>query len=124
MEVLKRSPGVIVDQDESIRLKGKPGVVIMIDGKPSPLSAEALASMLNGLPSSAISKIEIITNPSAKYDAEGNAGIINIVMKKNKQAGMSGNVNGSFGEGRYEKVSAGFGLNYRNPKWTLYLNYS
>ncbi len=124
LEVLKRSPGVVVDPNENIRLKGKTGTVIMIDGKPSPLSGEALANMLNGMPSSAISKIEIITNPSAKYDAEGNAGIINIVMKRDKQAGTNGNINAGYGEGRYEKVSAGFGLNYRNSKWTLYLTYS
>jgi iron complex outermembrane receptor protein len=124
LEVLKRSPGVVVDPNESIRLKGKAGTIIMIDGKPSPLSSEALANMLNGMPSSAISKIEIITNPSAKYDAEGNAGVINIILKRDKQAGSNGNVNASFGEGRYEKASAGFGLNYRNTKWSLYVNYS
>lgn len=124
LEVLRRSPGVIVDPDESIRLKGKPGVVVMIDGKQTHLSSEALAAMLNGMPSSSVSRIEIITNPSAKYDAEGSAGIINIILKKNRQNGLNGNVSLSAGAGRYEKAGAGFSLNYRKSKWNMYLNYS
>ena len=122
MEILQRSPGIIVSVDDYIRLKGKPGTVVMIDGKPSLLSSDALASMLRGMPSNAVSKIEIITNPSAKYEAEGNAGIINIILKRDKRTGTNGNISGSFGEGRYAKASAGFSLNHRNSHWNYYIN--
>ncbi len=124
MEVLQRSPGVIIGQADDIMLKGRSGTVVMIDGKPSPLSGEALAAMLRALPANAVSKIELITNPSAKYDAEGNAGIINIIMKKNSGSGTSGSLNASAGTGRYGKASAGFSLSHRNEKWNLYSSFN
>ncbi|MDX1409373.1 MAG: TonB-dependent receptor, partial [Saprospiraceae bacterium] len=78
LELLRKSPGVVVDNNDNIILAGKNGVQIYIDGKRSPLSADDLANYLKTMQSSEIDNIEIITNPSAKYDAEGNAGIINI----------------------------------------------
>ena len=78
LEVLEKAPGVMVDKDGNISLKGKQGVVIMMDGKPAYLSGQQLTNLLKGMPSSAIEQIEIMTNPSAKYDASGNSGIINL----------------------------------------------
>ena len=87
MDILERSPGVAIDQNESISLRGRSGVIIMIDGKPTPMSGNELAAYLRGLPSSAIERIDLITNPSAKYEAAGNSGIIDIRLKKDTLAG-------------------------------------
>ena len=92
LEVLEKSPGVVVDNDGKIQLRGKEGVRIMVDGKPSQLSQEQLSNMLRNMNANQILKIEIITNPSAKYDAAGNAAIINIVMKKNQLHGTNGQI--------------------------------
>lgn len=124
MEVLEKLPGVIVDQNGGISLKGKQGVVVMIDGKRTPMSGQDLANMLKSMPSSSIQKIEIITNPSAKYDAAGNAGILNIIMKKNKKPGFNGSVSTGYGQGRYSKYNGNLSLNYKNKWYNLFLNYS
>ena len=84
LELLRKSPGVLLDKDDNISLAGKNGVQIYIDGRPTPLSGQDLANYLKSLQSSQIEAIELITNPSAKYDAAGNAGIINIRLIKNK----------------------------------------
>jgi iron complex outermembrane receptor protein len=84
LELLRKSPGVLVDKDDNISLSGKNGVQVYIDGRPTPLSGKDLSDYLKTVQSSQIEAIEIITNPSAKYDAAGNAGIINIRLKKNK----------------------------------------
>ncbi|MEL6134528.1 MAG: TonB-dependent receptor, partial [Bacteroidota bacterium] len=81
-DLLRKAPGVIIDNNDNIVLMGNSGVRIFIDGKPSPLSVADLANMLKGMQSDQIEAIEIITNPSARYDAEGTAGIINIRLKK------------------------------------------
>jgi hypothetical protein len=122
-EVLQRSPGVTTDQSDNISLKGKPGVNVMINGKIQPISADQLANMLKAMPANAIEKIEIISNPSAKYDAAGTAGIINIVMKKDKRMGMNGSATIGYGQGMYPKDNAGFNLNYKSEKVNAYLNY-
>jgi hypothetical protein len=124
MEVLEKLPGVIVDQNGGVSLKGKQGVVLMIDGKKTPMSGQDLANMLRSMSSSTIQKIEIITNPSAKYDAAGNAGILNIVMKKNKREGFNGSVSAGYGQGRYSKYNGSLSLNYKNKWCNLFLNYS
>ncbi|MEP7163624.1 MAG: TonB-dependent receptor [Ferruginibacter sp.] len=92
LEVLEKSPGVSVDNDGNISLKGKQGVIIMIDGKPTYLSGADLANVLRNLPASALDQIEIMTNPSSKYDAAGNSGIINIKTKKSKAKGSNGSI--------------------------------
>lgn len=92
LEVLEKSPGVSVDNDGNISLKGKQGVIIMMDGKPTYLSAADLANVLKNMPASALDQIEIMTNPSAKYDAAGNSGVINIKTKKSKTKGSNGSV--------------------------------
>lgn len=124
MEVLERSPGVVIDRNDNISLKGKQGVIIMINGKPSGIAGSDLANYLRALPSTAISKIEIITNPSAKYDAAGNAGIINIIMKKDQRMGTNGTITTSYGQGTYPKAGAGFTLNHRNKKINIFGNYN
>ncbi|MEO8763615.1 MAG: outer membrane beta-barrel protein, partial [Ginsengibacter sp.] len=124
MDVLQRSPGVNVDQNDVLSLRGKQGIIIMIDGKPTPMSGTDLANYLKGLPSSVVDRIDIITNPSAKYDAAGNSGIIDIHMKKDKRLGTNGTVNASYGQGVYSKVNAGATLNYRNKNVNVFGNYS
>ena len=124
LEVLEKSPGVSVDKDGNISLKGKAGVTIMLDGKPSYLSGDQLANLLKNMPSSALDQIEIMTNPSAKYDAAGNSGIINIKTKKNKMKGFNGSVSSSVLQSYYTKTNQSLNLNYRTGKINLFGNYS
>jgi hypothetical protein len=124
LELLRKAPGVLVDKDDNISLSGKNGVQIYIDGKPSPLTGQDLAYYLKSLQSTQIEAIEVITNPSAKYEAEGNAGIINIRLKKNKSFGTNGSVNAGYNIGINPKYNAGFSLNHRNKKVNLFGNYN
>ena len=126
LEVLEKSPGISVDKDGNISLKGKQGVQVYIDGRPTFLSGTDLANYLRNLNSSQLDQIEIMTNPPAKYDAAGNAGIINIKTKKTKQVGYSGNLSSTWSQGRYPKVSESFNFNYRKNKLNLFttLGYS
>jgi iron complex outermembrane receptor protein len=123
-EILERSPGVTIDQNDAIRLRGKQGVIIMIDGKITPLSGTDLANYLHGLPANAIDRIDIITNPSAKYDAAGNSGIIDIHMKKDQRLGANGTFTAGYGQGVYPKANTGFTFNYRNKKLNIFGNYN
>lgn len=124
LELLRKSPGVLVDKDDNLSLSGKNGVQVYIDGRPSPLGGQDLSAYLKSLNSSQIEAIEIITNPSAKYEAAGNAGIINIRLKKNKTLGTNGSANAGWNIGTYAKYNAGLNLNYRNTKVNLFGNYS
>lgn len=124
LEVLQRSPGVLVNQNDDISMKGKQGVIVMIDDKPTYLSATDLANMLRSMPANSIDKIELITNPSSKYDAAGSSGIINIKLKKDQRYGTNGNFNFSAGQGVYGKLNTGLSLNYRNNKINLFGNYN
>jgi hypothetical protein len=124
LEVLEKSPGVTVDKDGNVSLKGKQGVVIMMDGRPTYLSGQELANLLKNMPSSGIDQIEIMTNPSAKFDAAGNSGVINIKTKKNKMKGMNGSVTASVLQSNYTKTNNSFNINYRSGKVNLFGNYS
>ena len=124
LDVLEQSPGITVDQNDAISLRGRAGVIIMVDGKPSPMSAADLANYLRGLPANAIESIHIITNPSAKYDAAGNSGIIDIRMKKDQRLGSNGTLTAGYGQGQYPKANAGATLNYRNKKANVFGNYN
>lgn len=126
LEVLEKSPGVTVDKDGNISLKGKQGVVVMIDGRPSYLSGADLAGMLRSMSASQLEQIEIMTNPPAKYDAAGNSGVINIKTKKNKQFGYNGSLTTGYTQGRYARFNEGVNFNYRNSKVNLFtsLNYN
>jgi hypothetical protein len=120
MEVLEKAPGVSVDKDGNISLKGKQGVIIMMDGKPTYMSGPDLANFLRNLPASNLDQIEIMTNPSSKYDAAGNSGIINIKTKKNKLKGFNGSLTTAFGQGTYSKTNNSLNLNYRIGKVNLF----
>ena len=124
MEVLEKAPGVSVDKDGNISLKGKQGVIIMMDGKPSYLSGSQLTTLLKSMPSSALEQIEIMTNPSSKYDAAGNSGIINLKTKKNKILGFNGSNSTTYSQGVYPRISNSINLNYRKGKINLFGNYS
>jgi len=124
MDVLERSPGVNIDQNDVISLRGKQSVIIMIDGKTTPMTGTDLANYLRGLPSDAIDRIDIITNPSAKYDAAGNSGIIDIHMKKDQRLGANGSITAGYGQGVYPKSNAGINFNYRNKKVNVFGNYN
>lgn len=124
LELLAKSPGVTVDQNKNISLRGKQGVLILIDDKNPYLSSQEISRMLETMPAENIERIEIITNPSAKYDAAGNAGIINIVLKKNKNYGLNGNLNLGAGYGRFPKANSGIQLNYRQNKVNVFGNYN
>ncbi len=101
MEVLEKSPGVSVDKDGNISLKGKQGVIVTIDGKQTYMGAQALANYLQAMPASNLELIELMPNPSSKYDAAGNSGIINIKTKKIRQRGFNGSINSTYGKGRF-----------------------
>jgi iron complex outermembrane recepter protein len=122
MDILEKSPGVTVDKDGNISLKGKQGVTIMIDDKPTYMDATQLANYLKSLPSSAIDQLEIMTNPSAKYDAAGNSGIINIKTKKIKTKGFNGSVTLTHTEATYGNPGASLNLNYHTGKVNLFLD--
>ncbi len=120
LELLQKSPGVVIDNNENISLKGKNGVKIFIDGRMTQLDSKELAAYLKGINSSDIEAIEMISNPSAKYDASGNAGIINFKLKKNKKFGANGSASATFIEGFTPKVNGSVNLNYRNKKVNIF----
>jgi hypothetical protein len=119
-EVLEKSPGVQVDNNENIGLNGKASVLIFIDDKPTYLSGAELANYLKSLPASSIDRIELMTNPPAKYDAAGNAGIINIRTKKTKIKGFNGSISASYAQGAYPKTNNSVNFNYRNNRINLF----
>lgn len=124
LEVLEKSPGVTVDKDGNISLKGKQGVIVMIDGRQSYLSGADLANMLRSMNASQLDQIEIMTNPPARYDAAGNSGIINIKTKKNKQFGYNGSLTSGYTQGRYARFNESGNFNYRNGKVNLFTSLS
>ncbi|MDE3251501.1 MAG: TonB-dependent receptor [Bacteroidota bacterium] len=124
LEVMEKLPGVVVDKNGGISLQGKTGVLVLIDDKPTYVSGSDLNNLLSGMSSAQVDQIELITSPSAKYDASGNAGIINIKTKKNKQVGFNGILSTAFTQGRYPKSNNSLVLNYRNGRFNAFLTYS
>ncbi len=124
LELLRKAPGVVIDNNDNISLAGKSGVRIFIDGKPSPLGGEDLANFLKSMDSSNIDNIEIITNPSAKYEAAGNAGIINIKLKKDKNHGSNTTLTAGYGVGQVQVYNAGVTSNFRNKKANVFGSYN
>lgn len=124
LDILQRSPGVSVDKDGNISLMGRQGVTVMIDGKQTYLSADQLANLLRSMEGSNIQSIELNTNPSAKYDAAGTAGIINIKLKKNKMEGTNGNISLSGGYGKSHKTNNSLQINHKAGKMNVFANYS
>jgi outer membrane receptor protein involved in Fe transport len=120
LEILAKMPGVSVNQDGIISIKGKSGVNVLIDGKSTYLSAELLATRLRSLNSNEIKTIELMTNPSSRYDAEGNAGILNIKLKKNTSYGTNGSIDLGFGYGKNAKSDAGISINHRDKNVNIF----
>ncbi|MEM9848395.1 MAG: outer membrane beta-barrel family protein, partial [Bacteroidota bacterium] len=123
-ELLRKAPGVIIDNNNNIILEGKAGVQIYINNKLSPLSGEDLSNYLRSLQASDIEAIEIITQPSSKYDAAGNAGIINIRLKKDKRMGTNGTIAAGIAQGRNTRYNSSVSLNNRSAKGNLFGTYS
>ncbi len=122
MEVLEKSPGISVDKDGNISLKGKAGVQVYIDGRPTYLSGNDLANLLRNMAATQLDQLEIMTNPPAKYEASGNSGVINIKTKKNKQLGYNGSINLGYGQGRYPRWNESLNFNYRKNKVNIFTN--
>jgi len=120
LEVLEKSPGITVDKDGNISLKGKAGVQIYIDGKPSYISGQDLVNYLRNLQGTQLDQIEIMTNPPAKYDAAGNSGIINIKIKKTSQFGFNLSLNAGYTQGIYARNNQDINFNYRKNKVNLF----
>jgi outer membrane receptor protein involved in Fe transport len=124
MEILSRVPGVSLDNEGNASLRGKPSVSILIDGKLTYLSSAQLANLLRATSGNTIQTIEIISNPSAKYDASGTGGIINIKLKKNTSFGINGTLTLGGGFGKYHKSNAGIALNHRSGAFNIFGNYN
>jgi outer membrane receptor protein involved in Fe transport len=115
-EVLKAAPSVRVDE-KSITMKGKSNVMILLDGKEVPKST--MAALLNSMPSDQIDKIELLSNPPAKYEASASGGVINIITKKGQAAGLNGTVTGGLSQGKEFGENASGTLNYRDGRWSV-----
>ena len=123
-ELLRKSPGIVIDNNENLILAGKTGVRIYIDGKPSVLVGQDLNEFLKSLQATDIEAIEIITQPSARYDAGGNAGIVNIRLKKDKRFGTNGSISLGTAYGHFGKLNSSLSLNNRNKKTNFFGTYS
>jgi outer membrane receptor protein involved in Fe transport len=126
-DVLKNLPSIDLDQDGRILLRGEGSVNILIDGKPSSLTGSNGKTLLDALPAGSIERIEIVTNPSAKYDPDGSSGIINIVLKKNKLKGFNGLVTANVGSGNLRGgnvLDENISLSYRNEIFNAFASYN
>lgn len=121
-DLLQNVPSVSTDMDGNVSLRGSSGVRVLIDGKPSLIAGGNVAQILASIPASSIESVEVITNPSAKYDAEGQSGIINIVLKKNTKLGFNGSA--AITAGNRDNYNANTNLSFQNSKVNLYGNYS
>ncbi|MBB6239969.1 outer membrane receptor protein involved in Fe transport [Pedobacter sp. AK013] len=120
-DLLQNVPSVSTDMDGNVSLRGSTGVKVLIDGKPSLIAGGNVAQILQSIPASSIESVEVITNPSAKYDAEGQSGIINIVLKKNTKLGFNGSV--ALTAGNRDNYNANTNLSFQNSKVNIYGNY-
>ena len=123
-EILQKAPGISITGDDNINMSGKAGVNVLIDGRPTQMSSKELASFLRGLPGTTIEKIELITNPSSRFDAQGNAGIINIRLKKNKIKGTNGNVTAGYTQSTHYRSNGSLNINHRKGKVNAFVNVS
>ena len=121
-EVMEKIPGLYVDQDGNIYLNSTSPSAIWINGREQKMSAADVATMLKSLPPNSIQSIEIIRSPSARYDASGGGGIVNVILKKNVKIGMTGSLNAGFNQGRYGNQFAGVNINNSNGDLSTYLN--
>jgi len=123
-EALERLPGVSLDRDGNLALKGRPGVAVFIDGKPTNLSGAELATLLQGMSAAGISQIELMDLPPARYDAAGGAGAINIITKKERQRGFNGSISAALSQGVYPKTNNSVQVALRRDRWNLSAGYS
>ena len=122
IDYLRQAPGVVIDAAENIQLAGRPGVTVYIDGKNTQLSAQDLAQLLKSIEVSNVRQIEIVTSPSAKYDAAGNAGIINIKLKKSLTDGFNGTLTGSYAQSKHARGNATTNLAWHKGKTVAFFN--
>lgn len=120
--LLRKAPGVLVDNNDNISVLSRSGVLVYVDGKRLPLQGEDLSNYLQNIPAEQIDRFDIITNPSAKYEAEGNAGIIDIRLKKNKNEGANGTISSNLTQGQYTRGNASASGNYRNGFVNIFAN--
>ncbi len=124
-EIMEKLPGLSVDfLSGRINIQGKQGSTVLINGRATNLSPEDIAVLLRSTTSEEIEQVEIITNPSAKYDAAGTAGVINIILRKNEKEGLNGSARANIQQGIYFKYGTGLSLNYRRKKWNVYGSYN
>ena len=124
LDVLTRAPGVTVDGSDNLALRGKQGLLVLIDGKRQPMTGTELADYLRTLPAEQLATIELITNPPASYDAQGTAGVIAINLRKDQRQGANGSVSLGYGRGVHGRLTTGATLNYRRGKTTAYGSYT
>ncbi len=122
LEALELAPGITLNHDGGIQLKGRSGVMVYIDDKPTYLSGVELENYLKSIPASTVKQIEIMTNPPAKYEAAGNAGVINIITKRNKELGFHGNTVLSIQQGQYTRSNNSLNLSFNKNKISVYAN--
>jgi outer membrane receptor protein involved in Fe transport len=124
LDLMRKAPGVLVDNNDNITVLSRSGVLIYVDGKRLPLSGDDLSSYLKSITSEQIDRIDIITNPGAKYEAEGNAGIIDIIMKRDEKLGYNGAISATATQGKYRRGNTSFTGNYRNKRTNVFGNVS
>ncbi len=124
LEALEKLPGVTIDKDGNISLKGKNKVLVLIDGKPTYLEPAQLAALLGGMSADQLSQVELMDQPSARYEAAGQGGIINIKTKKSRQKGFNGSLSTTYSQGVYPKSYNNLQLAFRSGKWSSFVNYS
>ncbi|MEO6038876.1 MAG: outer membrane beta-barrel protein, partial [Saprospiraceae bacterium] len=122
LELLQRSPGVVITPQGAVMLEGKSGVLVLVDGKPTQLSGDHLVAFLQSMPGESVSKIELIARPSSRYDAEGVSGIINVRLKKNQNLGLNGTFSAGNTQSTHARLRTGLNLNYRPGKINLFGN--
>ena len=123
MDILRNTPGVLVNHNGGISVMGA-GVQVWIDGRPSRMSGDQLQAFLNSMQGGEIDRIEVITNPSSRYEAEGSGGIIDIKTKKGLQFGVNGTLTAGYRQGRMDNENAGVNMNWRHEKFNVFGNYS
>ena len=123
MDILRNTPGLLVNQNGEISVLGN-SVQVWIDGRPSRMSGEQLQAFLNSMQGGEIDRIEVITNPSSRFDAAGGGGIIDIRTKRGLQFGVNGTLTAGYHQGKTDSENAGVNLNWRREKFNAFGNYS
>ncbi|MBK7810425.1 MAG: carboxypeptidase-like regulatory domain-containing protein [Saprospiraceae bacterium] len=120
LNLLRKAPGVMVDNNNNLSVLGRSGVLVYVDGRRIPMSGQELSSFLENLNADQIDRIDIITNPGSKYEAQGNAGIIDIKLKKDTNIGANGSISSTFSHGRHAVGNLSGNANYRNKKFNAF----